>query len=125
MANELSISIYGSFSKGGIAANTRDMGMTGLTFTVSGTDVVKGTQSIGFAASEAIGKGEITTPGYLFIKNTDATNYVELEKATFTTGTGTVKLKAGEIACFRFSGTAPHALANTAAVVINYLLIED
>lgn len=125
MADELTISIAGSYSKSGLQADTSDMGMLGLQFTVSGSDFVKGTQSIGFSASEAIGKGEITTPGFLFVKNTDGTNYVEIEKATFTSGAGTVKLKAGEVACFRSSGTAPHALANTAAVTIQYLFIED
>ena len=124
MANELTLSIAASFSKSGIRADTSDMGLLGLQFTVTGSDFVKGTQSVGTTA-ELLGKGEITTPGYLIIKNTDATNYVEVEKATFTTAAGTVKLKAGEVAMFRSSSTTPYVCANTAACVISYLFIED
>lgn len=101
------------------------MGLNALTATMTGTDWTVGTQSIGFASSEAIGKGEITTPGFMVVKNVDATNYLEIERTSFTSGNGTIKLKPGEAALFRFSASAPHALANTAAVVIQFLLLED
>lgn len=113
-----------AFAKSTRSANTDDMGLLGLTFTMSGTNYVKGTQSIGTTA-ELLGKGEIGTPGFLIVKNLDATNYVEFEKATFSTTAGTVKLKAGESACFRVASSTIYACANTAACVVSYLLIED
>lgn len=125
MSDEIKLSISLTYAKGGIAVDTSDMGLTALLFTVSGTDYVKSTQVIGTASSEAIGKGEITTPGWLVVKNTDATNYVEIERATFTSTNGTVKLKAGEVAVFRIGSTAPHALANTGNCIIHYLMLED
>lgn len=125
MADELKYSIELRVSKGGRIYDTRDMALNALLVTMSGTDIVQGTQSIGFASSEAIGKGEITTPGFMVVKNMDATNFVEIERTSFTSGNGTIKLKAGEAALFRFSATAPHALADTAAVEIAYLLVEN
>ena len=104
MANEIEISARMAFSKSSRSSNTDDMNALGLTFTMSGTDYVKGTQTIGTTA-EVLGKGEITTPGYLFIKNLDGTNYIELEKASFSTTAGTVKLKAGEVALFRVASS--------------------
>lgn len=124
MANEIEISMRLAFSKSSRAANTDDMGLLGLTFTMTGTDYVKGTQTIGTTA-ELLGKGEITTPGFLVVKNMDATNYVEFEKATFSTTAGTVKLKAGEVACFRVASTTIYACANTAPCDVAYLLLED
>ncbi len=124
MADELTLSVAANFLKSGAAIDTSDMDLIGQTFTVNGTDWVKATQSIGTTA-EILGKGEITTPGYLIIKNTDATNYIELEKATFTTGAGTVKLKAGEFAMFRVSSTNIYACANTASCIVRYLFLED
>jgi hypothetical protein len=124
VANELTLSVAANFLKSGAAIDTSDMDLIGQTFTVNGTDWVKATQSIGTTA-EILGKGEITTPGYLIIKNTDATNYIELDKATFTTASGTVKLKAGEFALLRVSSTNIYACANTAACVVRYLFLED
>lgn len=125
MADEITLSIALAFSKNSVSVDTTDMGLTALEFDVSGTDYIKGTQSIGTASSEAIAKGEITTPGWLVIKNTDSTNYIEIGNGTFTSGNGTVKIKPGEGQAFRVSGTTPHALANTGACIIHYLLIED
>jgi hypothetical protein len=124
MADEVRVSIALSYLKGGRFASTRDMGTLGLEHDVTGTDFKVATQSIGFSASEAINKGEVTTPGWFVVKNLDATNFVEIDKATFSSP-GTVKIKPGEVQAFRFGSSAPHALANTAAVEIAFILIED
>lgn len=62
--------------------------------------------------------------GWLFVKNLDATNYVELYTAT--SGTAFAKLLPGEIFMGRLAAaiTAPAAKANTAAVKIQYLALE-
>lgn len=120
----MTLSIALKSTKTGYEVDTSDMGLTGLQFTFTGTDFVKGTQSIGTTA-ELIGKGEITTAGFLVVKNLDATNYVEIAAATFATTAGTVKLKAGEVALFRSSSATPYACANTGACIIRYLFLED
>lgn len=45
--------------------------------TQSGTDYQLSTQNVGTSA-ELLDKGDIGTVGYLFVKNLDPTNYVEL-----------------------------------------------
>ena len=120
MANEITITTSLAFTKGGVGSTLAD---AGLTFDVSGTDYVQGTQQVGFAAEEVLDLGDITTPGYCYMKNTDATNFVVVRGVA--ADTITVKLKAGEVALFRHGGTVPTVQADTAAVQINYLLIED
>lgn len=68
----------------------------------------------------------LATPGFLFLQNLDATNYV-----TYGILSGGVlyalgKIEAGEMAFFRMNpGITFAMLANTAAVNINYLLLND
>ena len=119
MANEITISASLDFSKGGIGSSLSD---TSLQFDVTGTDYHQGTMQVGTSA-ETLNLGDITTPGYCYMKNYDATNYVEV--IGVNTETATIKLKAGEVALFRFASAAPEVQANTSIVQIDYLLIED
>lgn len=119
MADELTISALLRFTKG-----TKDVSFSDQSqqFDVTGTDYIQGTQTVG-TSEEALAKGDITTPGYVFIRNLDATNFVKVRGATG--GVDCVKIKAGEFALFRFAGTAPFVIADTASCEIEYLLIED
>jgi len=118
MANELTLNLNINFAKGNVRENVAP---GALTFTVSGTKIVRAVQSIG-TTDEVLALGEISSLGYLYIRNNDTTNYVEVG----VDGTNyVVKLKAGEIALFRVDGSAIHAKANTAACSCEYLLIED
>lgn len=125
MADEITLSIALDFIKGVRKTNTLGMGVTALEIDVAGTDFIgPKTQTIGTTA-EAIDVGDIGTTGYFVVKNLDATNYVDFSRATFTSGGGTVRLKAGDAAVFRFASNTPYALADTAAVEIVYLMIEE
>ena len=119
MAEEITISASLAFSKGGIGSTLSD---SDLKFDVTGTDYFQGTQGVG-TSEEALDLGHITTPGYCYMKNTDTTNFVSIIRAT--SEGNCIKLKAGEVALFRFEATAPFVKADTSAVQINYLLIED
>jgi hypothetical protein len=121
MANELTISASFRFAKGTIDISE---GRGGKTVTVSGTKYTRLMQAIP-TSEEAIDIGEVGTPGYCFIRNLDATNYVSIRPATG--GTNTMELKAGEFCLFRWARTvsAPFAIANTASVTIEIILIED
>ena len=120
MANEITISTSLAFSKGGVGSSLSD---TSLQFDVSGTDYFQGSQQVPITTSAALNKGSITTCGYCYMKNTDSTNFVTVEG---TDGdTATIKLKAGEVALFRFNSSTPHVVADTAICQIDYLLIED
>lgn len=121
MADELKITCAMRFTK---SSTDVRLNFLNALFTVSGTDYVSGTQTIG-TSEEALVLGDCSAGGYIVVKNTDATNYVSFRAATG--GTNMVRLNAGEIALFRFDATgaaAPFAIANTAPVTIQYLLIE-
>ena len=120
MANEITISVSLAFSKGGVGSSLSE---SALQFDVSGTDYFQGTQQVPITTSAALNKGTITACGYCLMKNTDSTNFVQVEG---TDGdTATLKLKAGEVALFRFNSNTPHVVADTAICMIDYLLIED
>lgn len=119
MANEGTFSFSAEFSKGG---ETASFVHAGLQVTVSGTEYVRMNQLIGTSA-EALDIGDITTPGYIMIRNRDTTNFVEIRDGA--AGADVVKLKAGETALFRLTTTTPFAIADTAACRVEYLLIED
>jgi hypothetical protein len=121
MASEITVSLTVAASKGGISQRI-DVPATLLTMT--GSRINKLSQSIGFAAAEALQLGEMGTVGQVVIINMDATNFV-----TVTTSNGGVvmakilpgdflKLPAG-------SGTqAIYLQADTAAVLIEALVVE-
>ncbi len=123
MANEITYTTSLSFFKGNM-----DSALTAThaskSITVNGTRAIKNIQQIGTTA-EAIGLAELASLGLMWVKNMDATNYVEL--LTGTGGVSFAKLKPGEAILFRVGSgiTAPYALANTAAVSILYIIIED
>src|SRR5271157_5864967 len=95
------------------------------TFTVTGDHFTSSIFTVPTSAGgTAIPLGGVATPGgYLFVKNNDATNYVQL--LTATSGTAFCRLNAGEMAVLRLDAglTAPAALAHTAACEIQYLLL--
>lgn len=91
--------------------------------TVSGTKYVKNVQNIG-TSIEALSVGDLTTPGFMLAINRDPTNYVELFDSIGSV-TPFAKLKAGEPCLVRLGCTAPAAKANTAAINLEYLIIED
>jgi len=89
--------------------------------TVSGTDLVWQTQSIG-TSEEAFNTGDVGTFGLVAIQNLDDTNFVTVGTATGELG---IKIKAGEWVKFRCANDALRGQADTAAVIVRYALIED
>ncbi len=89
---------------------------------MAGSRVVDDTQLIATSA-EAIQMGEITTPGWCYIKNLDAANFVSIRNGS--AGADVIKLLAGESAFFRWPSTAvPYAIADTGACYIEYIIAE-
>lgn len=121
MANEISItaSLSATDPADGISVF---MSATGLQFTMTGSEATKFFQSVG-TSEEALELGQdIGTPGFIFIKNHDTTNFVSLRRAT---GEGNcVKIRAGGVALFELAATAPYVIADTAACRIEVLLLE-
>ena len=121
MANELKIRTGLWLTKGNVKETIAE---TDKYITVSGDHVVHQTQEIGFAAAEALNVGEITTVGWAYFRNLDSTNFVEIgyDDSGFK---DLLKLKAGEWCICRLSQNAPYAKADTAAVDLEYIRIED
>jgi len=93
------------------------------TFDVGASSGLLTRQNIG-TSDETLSLGDVSSNGYIFIKNCDATNYVELGH---TSGTYFGRLNAGEGAVFRCGAalTAIHAKANTGACDVEYLLLSN
>ena len=121
MANEVTVSMSLSFSKSGV---TDALSFSDLQFDVSGSKLIHHVQNVAITADQALDIGNLTTPGFMIVRNLDDTNFITMSGVTGL-ATQTIKLKAGECALFRHMGTAPVASADTAAVSIEYLLIED
>lgn len=91
--------------------------VTVLSVTVNGPGLLSLSTVPVPTSAAAIPLGSITAPGgWLYVKNTDATNYMTL--ITATSGTPFARIYPGEFAHFRIDAglTAPFWKANTATV---------
>jgi hypothetical protein len=118
MSNELKIIVSLNFSKGGAKANRAES----IQVDVTGDAFTHEVQSVGTSEEELAQGADLGTPGYIFIKNLDDTNYVEVGS---TTGVYDIKLKAGEVALYRHNSGTIYAKANTAACNVEHWIIED
>lgn len=80
------------------------------------------TDIVSVATSDAsLAKGGVSTIGYVYLRNLDATNYILIG----ADGTNyPIKLKPGEQAAFPWNDTNVHAKANTAACNLQYAMFS-
>ena len=119
MANETQLNLTLSNNKSGVFIS----GTVGLSITMAGTNSISSVQNIG-TATEVLVIGDVTTIGYLMVKNLDTTNYVELDLNTPVAGTAFCKLLPGEACIIPTRQTVIYAKANTAACDCLVLAIE-
>ena len=87
---------------------------------------VGGTQTIGFAAHEALALTDLTTNGVAHFWNRDATNFVQIGVDVAATFYPLIRLNAGEGCIIRLSqGVTPYAKADTAAVILQRDILDD
>lgn len=117
MADELKLQLSLTFEKNG-AVITRQLSDQ---FDVAGSATISGTPSIG-TSDEVLALGDVATNGYLLLHNLNATNYIEFgsDGASYPN-----RLNAGEFGVMRWNGAAIHAKANTAACLLEYILISN
>lgn len=122
MANELTINASLAYADAEDADEL--LAVVNKMANVSTKAYIKHKQNIG-TSEEALDLGGLTSMGYAIFVNRDSTNYVEIRSATGA-GNDIIKLLAGEVALFRFGSdiTAPFAIANTATVQLEYLIIS-
>ena len=120
MANEISATCNISATKGGATVTASNS----VSATMSGDQMITNVQIIG-TASEAILLGDVTTLGYIYFKNMDATNFVSISVlATAVAATSFSKLLAGEACMVKAVGTQYTAIADTASVNLQVVAIE-
>lgn len=124
IANELQYTITGEYQKG----NNRKItfGGTKNKKSISG-NTRAGTQVSVATSEEVIPLGEVTAAGaYMWVKNLDDTNYIELRTATGASNDA-IRCPAGKEICFYWGSdvSAPYWIANTAACLVEYELIPD
>lgn len=124
MANEISVSWQLSAIKGNLS-ETRAKNFR-ATLSAASPNMGAGAQSIGFAAHEAVAVGDVSTLGWAFFQNLDTTNYVELGVDVAATFYPLARLNAGESCVLRLAqGITLYAKANTAAVRLNYAILDN
>ena len=119
MANETTLTVGLANTRSGVTVS----GSVSLSITQSGTNNLANIQNIG-TTTEALVFGDVTTIGYLMVKNLDATNYVELDLNTPVAGTAFAKLLPGEGCVIPTRQTTIYGKANTAACDCLVLLCE-
>ncbi len=118
MADELTISISLSFSKGGAVVRRAFSG----TIDVSGGQFQHSVQTVGTVEEALSIHSDVGAIGYVFIQNLDSTNYIQIGPAT---GRTDFRLLAGEATIFRLdTGTTIYVKANTAQLDVEYIVLE-
>lgn len=116
MANEIQINSTLRYSKNGATASLS----TSFFDNQTGVNYEGGTQSV--ATSEGtLQKNNIGTIGYVAIRNTDGTNFVSVGS---TTAQYTHTIPAGKGGVYPWNHANVYVKADTAAVIVEYLLIE-
>ena len=116
MANEIQISAQLLCSKNGSSIACSGS----KTITMAGEPANKTTQIIG-TTTEALALGDVSAPGYVYIKNNDATNFVRIGLVTaVTSGNALITLLPGEFALFPTRQTVIYAIADTAACNVEF-----
>lgn len=120
MANEISVTSILSASKNGASVSATHS----LKQTMAGDQMISNVQIVG-TASESILLGDVTTPGWVYLRNLDSTNFVSISVlATAVAGTSFTKLEAGESCLFKAVSTQLTAIADTAPVNLQVVVIE-
>ena len=121
MADEVTVNAFISVVKDYLSF-TKNIGS--LSFDMDTARMAGGTQTIGTGAHEALEFNDIATPGYVWMRNLDATNYVEIGIDDEGTFEPTIVLKAGRIAMFPAAAQL-YAQADTADVELEYYVAEE
>jgi hypothetical protein len=121
VADEISVSGKVRVAKGFIELERK----VNFTADMAGTHYSQNAQTIGFAAHEALEiSTDVATAGVSYLKNLDATNYVEIGVVVSATFYPVIRLLPGESYPVRFSVLTLYAKAHTAAVVLEHLIVE-
>lgn len=123
MANEISVSAGITVSKTNgpkvsFPSETKQIDLSGARFSSA-------VQDIGTSSHEALTiVADQSTAGWAYFRNLDATNYVEIGVDVGATFGPLLRLYPGQFTVVRLTTTAVYAKANTAAVKLQYFILE-
>jgi hypothetical protein len=121
VANEISVSITLGVTKGFLSI-AKDVSVKA---DMAGTHHSAGAQTIGTSDEQIVFGSDVATAGFCWFRNLDATNYVDVGVHD---GGGTFiafgRLMPGQAALMPLATLSVYAKANTAAVVLEFELIE-
>ena len=112
MANAFAGAVEFRWDNGTVGIVARGSGS--IAHTPAGNQCIQNIQSIGTSA-EAIAFGDVA-PGYIFFKNLDDTNYVDLGVENTAVTPVVIRLKAGESTLLPTNNASWWAKANTAGI---------
>ena len=124
MADELNYSVSLQFAKGSLALKREavrqlaDVAGDAYSANVQSIATTAGGTAVTIAAA-------VGTAGFAFFRNLDATNFVEVGVESGGTFYPLLKLKPGECALGRLTTTSVYARANTGAVLLETIVVED
>ena len=125
MADEIKVTTRLSITKGYLSSSES---VVNLLVSQTGDGISSGTQTIGTTA-EAIGLGDLTTPGYAFFRNLDLTNFMQIGQDISGGGFEEFcRLGPGEVALFRIdlaTGGVLQAKADTADCELQFSIYEN
>ena len=122
MANEFYWKLQGRYSPANSNTVPHSVGTIEYRSDQSGVDHEMGTQEIGTSEENITWSTDIGDEYWLYIRNLDTTNYVQLG---FATGVYGIRLRAGDFMLIPLEpGTSIFALANTAACQVQYAVYE-
>lgn len=123
MADEITITAKLAASKSNLSVKRE---LINRKATLAGSVYYNAVQSIGFAADEAIAKGDVGTEGWAYFRNLDGTNFVKIGVKPAATFYPLIRLEAGEPAILRLEpGITIYAQADTGAVALEVMILED
>jgi hypothetical protein len=120
MANEISVTLRVAITNGNMSEVIQPNALSITQNAMGGP--TPGYQTIG-TTEETISLSELGTIGVCYIRNNDATNFVDFGVATTSY---MIRLKAGEFAWIRLKpGSTIYAKADTAACKVTFKAFED
>jgi hypothetical protein len=122
MANEVTMTARLSVANGNYSESRAATSISADQSTLGGQ---AGVQNIG-TTYEAISLGNVTTEGWVYLRNLHDTNYVEIGLDAGADLDPVIRLNAGEATVFRLSPSATlYAKANTGAVDVDVFITEN
>lgn len=122
MANEITVALSLSALKSSVMSATVGRALASGSFTMTGNPWSEGTISVATSAT-VIPLGTVTQPHWAWFKNLDATNFLKIRNGI--SGADFARLLPGEPAIVPLEITSvPYAIADTAACLLEYLILS-